>query len=69
MKKELAKIFLNIAYLFIGGVLLTGIMRQDVTVVALMLIGGIVPLLLIFIAVLLLWWEERNNKKLTNKNI
>jgi hypothetical protein len=28
MKKELAKILLNIAYLFIGGVSLTGIMQS-----------------------------------------
>ncbi|MDR3287779.1 MAG: hypothetical protein LBT27_10110 [Prevotellaceae bacterium] len=67
MKKELAKILLNISYLFIGGVLLTGIMQQNVSIAELLLIGGIVPLLMISGAVLLLWWHEKQNNNLNSK--
>jgi hypothetical protein len=40
MKKEAAKFLLDVAKLLIGGVLLTGIMRQDIPLVLLFTTGG-----------------------------
>ena len=47
MKKETAKFLLNIAKLLIGGILLTGIMRQDISPVLLFVIGGCVTALFV----------------------
>ena len=47
MKKELGKILIDIAKLVIGGVILAGLMRQDIPPVYLFFIGGIVAVLLI----------------------
>ena len=57
MKTEVSKILLNIAYMFIGGVLLTGIMRQDISATLLFVVGGLVPAIMISVALLLLWWD------------
>ena len=62
MKKEISKILLNISYLFIGGVLLTGIMREDISMLMLLIIGAAVPVLMILGALLLLWWDEKEKK-------
>jgi amino acid permease len=69
MEKELAKILLNISYLFIGGVLLTGIMQQNVSITELLLIGGIVPLLMILVAIMLLWLSEKTENKKNKKGV
>ena len=47
MKKELGKILIDIAKLVIGGVILAGLMRQDIPPVYLFVVGTIVSALLI----------------------
>ena len=47
MKKELGKILIDIAKLVIGGVILAGLMRQDIPPVYLFVVGGIVSTLLV----------------------
>ncbi|MDR1402187.1 MAG: hypothetical protein LBJ60_00615 [Tannerellaceae bacterium] len=45
MKKELGKILIDIAKLVIGGVILAGLMRQDIEPVLLFTVGGISAML------------------------
>jgi hypothetical protein len=49
MKKELGKILIDIAKLVIGGVILAGLMRQDIPPAFLFVVGGIVAVLLIIV--------------------
>ena len=63
MKKEIAKFLLNIAKLLIGGILLTGIMRQDISSVLLFVIGGCVTALFVTAAFVLLWWDGKIKKQ------
>jgi hypothetical protein len=61
MKKELGKILIDIAKLVIGGVILAGLMRQDIKPVLLFTIGGIVTVVMILIGLFLISWNEDNN--------
>ena len=63
MKKELGKIFIDIAKLVIGGVILAGLMRQDIPPVFLFTVGSVVSILMVITGLVLVSWEERNNKK------
>ena len=63
MKKELGKVLIDIAKLVIGGVILAGLMRQDIPAVFLFTIGSIAAVLMITTGLVLISWEERNNKK------
>jgi len=47
MKKELGKILIDIAKLVIGGVILAGLMRQDISPIYLFSIGSIVAIVMI----------------------
>jgi len=47
MKKELGKVLIDIAKLVIGGVILAGLMRQDIRPVFLFAVGGTVSAALI----------------------
>jgi uncharacterized membrane protein YraQ (UPF0718 family) len=60
MKKEAAKFLLDVAKLLIGGILLAGVMRQDIPPVVLFSIGGGVTLLFIIAAFVLIWWDNKN---------
>ena len=60
MKKELGKVLIDIAKLVIGGVILAGLMRQDIPPVYLFVIGSIAASLLIIIGLYLI---KDNNKK------
>ena len=62
MKKELGKILIDIAKLVIGGVILAGLMRQDIPPVYLFVVGSIAATLLIIIGLYLLK-DNNNNKK------
>ena len=62
MEKELGKILIDIAKLVIGGVILAGLMRQDIPPVYLFLVGGIVAALLIIAGLVLISWQENSNK-------
>ena len=62
MKKEVAKFLLDIAKLLVGGILLTGIMRQDIPPELLFSIGGVVTALFIAAAFVLLWWDSKLKK-------
>lgn len=62
MKKELGKVVIDIAKLVIGGVILAGLMRQDIPPVFLFTVGGVVAILMIFIGLALISWnDEKNN--------
>ena len=60
MKNELGKIMIDVAKLVIGGVILAGLMRQDIAAVYLFSIGGAVAASLIFGGLLLI---KMNNKE------
>ena len=64
MKKEVGKILIDIAKLVFGGVVLAGIMRQDLSAVSLFLIGGSITALSISVGLYLIWLD----KKVTFKN-
>jgi len=63
MKKELGKVFIDIAKLVIGGVILAGLMRQDIPPVFLFVIGSIVTILMISAGLVLFSWEGKDNDK------
>jgi uncharacterized membrane protein YraQ (UPF0718 family) len=62
MKKEAAKFLLDVAKLLIGGILLAGVMRQDIPPKILFPIGGGVTLLFITAAFVLIWINNNKNK-------
>jgi uncharacterized membrane protein YraQ (UPF0718 family) len=63
MKKEAGKFMLDIAKLLIGGVLFTGIMRQDISPKILFSIGGLATAIVIAVAFSLIWFGEKQNKR------
>lgn len=63
MRKELGKVLIDIAKLVIGGVILAGLMRQDIPPGLLFTSGGTVAVLMITTGLVLISWKERNNKK------
>jgi len=63
MKKELGKILIDIAKMVIGGVILAGLMRQDIPPVFLFTTGSIATVLMIIAGLVLISWGEENNKK------
>ena len=60
MKTEAAKFLLDVAKLLIGGILLAGVMRQDIPPKVLFPIGGGVTLLFIIAAFVLIWKNDKN---------
>ena len=62
MKKELGKILIDIAKLVIGGVILAGLMRQDIPPVYLFVVGSIVAALLIVVGLYYIK-DNSNNEK------
>jgi len=62
MRKEVAKFLLDIAKLLVGGILLTGIMRQDIPPTLLFLVGGSVTALFIAAAFVLFWLDSKLKK-------
>ena len=59
MKKELGKVLIDIAKLVIGGVILAGLMRQDIPPVYLFAVGGVVIVLMIVTGLILISWKEK----------
>ena len=62
MKKDAANFLLDIAKLLIGGIFLTGIMRQDISQSLLFIIGGLVIAVFVATAFMLLWWDKKTKK-------
>ena len=62
MKQEIAKFLLDVAKLLVGGILLTGIMRQDIPPLLLFVVGGSVTAVFIAAAFVLLWWNSKSVK-------
>ena len=60
MKKEVGKILIDIAKLVFGGVVLAGIMRQDLSAVSLFLIGGSITALSISVGLYLIWLDKKS---------
>jgi len=63
MKKEVGKILIDIAKLVFGGVVLAGIMRQDLSAVSLFLIGGSITAMSISAGLYLIWLDKKSNIK------
>jgi hypothetical protein len=63
MRKELGKILIDVAKLVIGGVILAGLMRQDIRPALLFTVGSIAAVLMICTGLVLIAWGEKNNKK------
>ena len=66
MRKKLGEILIDIAKLVIGGVILAGLMRQDIPPLLLFTVGGIVAILMIIIGLALTSLNE-NKKNVNNK--
>jgi len=62
MEKELGKVLIDIAKLVIGGVILAGLMRQDIPPVYLFVVGGITAVLLISIGLYLVKDNRKQHK-------
>jgi hypothetical protein len=63
MKKEVGKILIDIAKLVFAGVILAGLMRQDLSAVLLFAVGSTVTVLSISIGLYLIWLDKKNNKE------
>ena len=59
MKKELGKVLIDIAKLVIGGVILAGLMRQDIPPIFLFSIGSMATVLMIITGLILISWEAQ----------
>jgi len=69
MKKEISKILIDLAKLIFGGVILAGVMRQDISPVILFVGGGSVTLITMSSGLFLKWLDDRQeNKKLIQEN-
>ena len=66
MREELGKILIDIAKLVIGGVILAGLMKQDIQPVLLFSIGGVVSALFILLGLNLISIDRKTQNK--NKN-
>ena len=67
MKKELGKVLIDIAKLVIGGVILAGLMRQDIPPAFLFTSGSIVAALMIITGLILVSREEKQSQKKQQK--
>jgi len=63
MKKELGKVLIDIAKLVIGGVILAGLMRQDIPPAFLFTVGGVISIILIVSGLVFVSWEDKSNNK------
>jgi hypothetical protein len=63
MKKEVGKILIDIAKLVFAGVILAGLMRQDLSAVLLFVVGSTVTALSISIGLYLIWLDKKSNKE------
>ena len=62
MKKELGKVLIDIAKLVVGGVILAGLMRQDIPPVFLFLVGGITAASMIYVGLVLISAKNDGSK-------
>jgi len=63
MKKELGKVLIDIAKLVVGGVILAGLMRQDIPPAFLFVVGSSVSVLMIIAGLVIISWADKNDKK------
>ena len=63
MKKELGKVLIDIAKLVIGGVILAGLMRQDIPPVFLFVTGSVVSVVLVCIGLALISFDSKIKNK------
>ena len=63
MKKELGKVLIDIAKLVIGGVILAGLMRQDIPPVFMFIVGSISVVMLIITGLIFISWNDKSNNK------
>ena len=67
MREELGKVLIDIAKLVIGGVILAGLMRQDIEPVFLFSIGSFVAILMITLGLNLISLGKKNQNKKQNR--
>ena len=63
MKEEIGKVLIDIAKLVIGGVILAGLMRQDIEPVLLFSIGGITAMIMIYTGLVLIARSKKSKNK------
>ena len=63
MREEFGKVLIDIAKLVIGGVILAGLMRQDIEPILLLSVGGAVAALFIIFGLNLISIEKRRQSK------
>ena len=63
MREELGKVLIDIAKLVVGGVILAGLMRQDINPILLFTAGSLVAIILICTGLVLITWEKRSKNK------
>jgi len=67
MKEEIGKVLIDIAKLVIGGVILAGLMRQDIEPVLLFTVGSVISILFITLGLNLISSEKKKKTKNRNK--
>ena len=63
MERELAKTLIDVGKLVIGGVILGGLMRQDIKPIYLFTIGGTFAVCLILLGLIILKITDKKNKQ------
>ena len=66
MREELGKVLIDIAKLVIGGVILAGLMRQDINPILLFTAGSLVALLMISTGLVLITRGKKKKKLINN---
>jgi len=66
MKNEVGKILIDLAKLVFAGVVLAGLMRQDISPWLLLAVGGSVTAISMVMGLYLLWLDKKN-QKINNK--
>jgi uncharacterized membrane protein YraQ (UPF0718 family) len=61
MKQEIAKILIDLAKMVFAGVILGGLMRQDIPSVWLFTLGGTATLIIMAVGLFLSWQDKKYN--------
>ena len=62
--KKLGDFFIDVAKLIIGGVILAGLMKQDIDYLILSIVGGVVVVLFLLFGIWLINYANRNRKRI-----
>jgi len=59
MKTEIGKIFIDLGKLAFAGLVLAGLIRQDISPILLIKVGGTVTIVTIIVGLLLVWFDKK----------